>query len=115
MRRSILVVDDDGDLRSSISTVLAEAGYAIDEAPNGADALTRVAAAAPDLILLDLMMPEGSGWEVLERLRRDASRVPVIVISAYASSLPTGARALLRKPIHRDDLLASVREHITSS
>jgi CheY-like chemotaxis protein len=112
--RTILVVDDDVDLRVSLASVLEEAGYRIEHAPSGAAAMDAITLAPPDLVLLDLMMPDGNGWDVLEMLRKSpvAGRLPVIVISAYASSVPTGARALLRKPIAREDLLSAISGHL---
>jgi CheY-like chemotaxis protein len=107
---TILVIDDDLDLRVSLAAVLEESGYRVEHAPSGARAMDSITLAPPDLILLDLMMPDGNGWDVLDMLRKtaSASHVPVIVISAYASSIPTGARSLLKKPIGRDELLAAV-------
>ncbi len=108
--RTILVVDDDADLRVSLASVLEEVGYRIEHARSGALAMDAITMAPPDLILLDLMMPDGNGWDVLDMLSKTpkASHLPVIVISAYASSIPSGARALLKKPIGRDELLAAV-------
>jgi CheY-like chemotaxis protein len=112
--RVLLVVDDDLDFRTSVASVLREEGYEVREAVDGASAMNAVAFERPDVILLDLMMPNGNGWSVLEALRTDGDRwdIPVVVVSAYASSIPTGARSLLQKPIRREDLLATVSAYL---
>ncbi len=109
----VLIVDDDRDLCSSISTTLSEAGYQVAQATNGRDASEMIVATPPDLVLLDLMMPDGNGWDVLAKIRASGREreIPVVVISAYASAVPTGARALLRKPVTREDLLGAVAGH----
>ena len=77
----ILVVDDDRSTRTLLRRLLATEGYSVDEAPDGPTALAMVADAAPDLLLLDIMMPGQDGLDVLEGLRR-ASDVPVILLTA---------------------------------
>jgi len=77
----ILVVDDDTTIRTLLRRLLTIEGYAVDEAPDGPAALRKAAATAPDLILLDVMMPGQDGLEVLEGLRR-TSDVPVILLTA---------------------------------
>jgi CheY-like chemotaxis protein len=113
---TLLIVDDDLDLRGVLASVLREDGYEVREAADGAAAMTALAFERPDLILLDLMMPNGNGWSVLETLRADRARsnIPVVVISAYASSVPTGARTLLQKPVRREDLLSTVSAYVAS-
>jgi two-component system sensor histidine kinase ChiS len=114
--RKLLIVDDDVDFRGSLATVLREDGYDVREAKDGASAMTALSVERPTLILLDLMMPNGNGWSVLELLRTDHGfgDIPVVVISAYASSVPTGARSLLQKPVRREDLLATIRAYAAS-
>ncbi|HVY45744.1 MAG TPA: response regulator [Minicystis sp.] len=114
---TVLVVDDDADLRESVAAALSDAGYDVREAESGQRAIESVARAAPSVILLDLMMPDGNGWEVLERLRArvPGAHIPVIVMSAYASAAPAGARSLLRKPIHRDELLSAVESYLRAA
>jgi CheY-like chemotaxis protein len=109
----VLIVDDDRDLCSSISSTLSEAGYQVSQAANGREAKEMIVTGSPDLVLLDLMMPNGNGWDVLANLRETGRgrEIPVVVISAYASAVPNGARALLRKPVTREDLLGAVAGH----
>jgi hypothetical protein len=80
----VLVVEDDADTRELVRRTLEKEGWTVDEAENGRVGLERVAAAAPDLILLDLMMPEMDGFDFLEavRERMPAERIPVVVVTA---------------------------------
>lgn len=77
----ILVVDDDATVRTLLRRMLSIEGYAVDEAADGATALEKVGRWAPDLLLLDIMMPGQDGLDVLEGLRR-TSAVPVILLTA---------------------------------
>ncbi len=77
----ILVVDDDRATRTMLCRLLATEGYAVDEAPDGPTALSKVSAREPDLLLLDVMMPGLDGLDVLQGLRR-TSDVPVILLTA---------------------------------
>ena len=72
---TILVVDDDADTRGLVRRLLERAGYAVREAEDGLAGLRELFAAAPDLVLLDVMMPGLDGWETLERIR-EVSEVP---------------------------------------
>jgi CheY-like chemotaxis protein len=112
----VLIVDDDTDIRDGLECILKESGYDVRSATNGEHALQRMAARKPDLLILDLMMPGTNGWALLERLREreDTARIPVAVISAYASGLPAGARALLHKPVRAETVLSLV-ERIRAS
>jgi len=78
--RRILVVDDDTPTRTLLRRLLRTEGYAVEEAPDGQTAIEKVAALAPDLVLLDVMMPGQDGLDVLEELRR-TSDVPVILLT----------------------------------
>ncbi len=111
--RSVLLVEDDSDLRTSLSAILTEAGHQVRQAENGTEAIRELEQGLPDVILLDLMMPSGNGWEVLERLRTspELRELPVVVVSAYASAPPSGTRALLHKPVKREALLDAVATH----
>ena len=79
---SILVVDDEESLIDLVSSALRFAGYAVRTADNGFDALRAVKEHTPDLIVLDVNMPEMDGFEVCRRLRRDGNTVPVIFLTA---------------------------------
>jgi CheY-like chemotaxis protein len=107
--RCVLVVDDERDLREGISECLELEGYLVEQARNGREALDLAAASAPAIILLDLMMPVMSGWQVMDALRTSPtlSSIPVIVISA-AHQLPTGV-CVVTKPFRFEELLRKMR------
>jgi two-component system response regulator CpxR len=106
-RPSVLVVDDDEAIRQVVSEVLRDEGYDVVCAENGLVALRELSNHHPDLVLLDLMMPVMSGWEVLEELQAndELSRIPVVVVSAMTAP---GVSEHLAKPIDLDHLLATV-------
>jgi CheY-like chemotaxis protein len=110
--RRVLVVEDERTIRRSIAGYLEDAGYTVDEAENGAEALERIRAATPDVVVLDLLMPVMGGRAFVAALRQDVryGAVPVVLLSA-AHDLPAAAeelqpRASLAKPIDLDVLLA---------
>jgi two-component system, OmpR family, alkaline phosphatase synthesis response regulator PhoP len=107
-RASVLVVDDDEAIREVIAEVLRDEGYDVVCAANGEQALFELKKAHhPDLVLLDLMMPVMSGWEVLEELQgsQELSQIPVVVVSAMSAP---GIHEHLAKPIDLHSLLATV-------
>lgn len=115
----VLVVDDDANIRRMIVAALRRDGYVFLEAPNGRDALDLMRAEHPDVVVLDLMMPVLSGWDVLrERLGDgDLMRIPVIIISAnrdpeVAHAVDKGICAFLPKPFDIGALSALVRSCI---
>ncbi len=106
---SVLVVDDDADIRDLIASVLEEDGYNVATASNGAEALRKVSEHEPDAIILDAMMPRMTGWEFLAlwRTRPPADRAPVLVISAVWDK-QMGAQAFLAKPFDIEMLEATL-------
>jgi CheY-like chemotaxis protein len=117
--RRVLVVEDDPDTRSWLCRTLNDEGWAVAEATNGREGLARLAEAAPDLVLLDLLMPEMDGFEFLEELRcRQAGRcVPVVVITAADlrpedhERLNGSVLKVLQKAAHsREELLADLHD-----
>src|SRR5687767_8971092 len=105
--RRLLLVEDDEDVRASIADVLELAGYVVVEASNGRHALRAMRADPPRMVILDLMMPVMSGWEVLEQMRADPALagIPVCLLSAQVQIEPVEAAHVLHKPISIDDLL----------
>lgn len=81
----ILMVDDEAAIRQAVNWFLTDAGYRVDEAENGLEALDLVKAGPYDLIILDLKMPYLDGRQFLEAMREDHLRIPVLVISAIES------------------------------
>lgn len=112
----VLVVDDNDDMRAYIGRILAAAGYQVDSAADGRDALLRARARRPDLVLSDVMMPHLDGFGLLAALRADPglSTVPVLLVSARAGEeasvegLGAGADDYLTKPFSARELLARV-------
>lgn len=117
---TILVVDDHKPNRDMLARRLAREGYGVVIAEGGAQALALLSTQTIDLVLLDLMMPEMSGIEVLEILRRDQAylHLPVLMVSANTDSpqmvaaLDRGANDYLTKPIDFEVLLAKIRRHL---
>jgi DNA-binding response OmpR family regulator len=113
-RARLLVVDDDEDIRSLLRELLTRAGFQVDEAPDGRTALRRLFEAPPDLVILDVSMPELDGYATLERIR-DLSDVPVIMLTARTQELErvrgltSGADDYVAKPFGRQELLARVQ------
>jgi two-component system KDP operon response regulator KdpE len=113
-RVRILLVDDEVAIQRSVGPLLRSRGYDVDIAGSGTDALRRVAQNPPDLIVLDLGLPDVEGTEVCRRIRT-ASNVPIIVLSARGSeadkvnALDLGADDYVTKPFGPEELLARVR------
>jgi two-component system, chemotaxis family, chemotaxis protein CheY len=112
--RLVLVVEDDEDTRGALSEVLADEGYSVSEASDGATALRRLYSQRPDLMLLDLGLPEIRGEELLRTKAADPAlaAIPVLVLSGSSrplSALP-GVAAVVPKPFDIDDVVALVRQ-----
>ncbi len=112
--RRVLVVDDDESIRDLIVTALDFVGYETAQAADGADALARIAELAPDLVVLDVMMPGIDGFEVCRRLRAGGDTTPVIFLTAKDTSadtldgFATGADDYLTKPFNLKILVARI-------
>jgi len=109
----VLVVDDEADIRGTITALLRYNGYEVDNVANGHDALLEVERQAPDLVLLDQMLPDMTGVDVARRLRAQHPVLPIVFVSGHAEpdmlrdAVP-GVR-LLRKPFQSEELYAEVR------
>jgi two-component system alkaline phosphatase synthesis response regulator PhoP len=90
-QKTILVVDDEPDYANIVQGHLKKAGYLVDVVYSGAEALERVKKTPPDLIVLDVMMPEMDGYEVCSELKgnSDTADIPVIMLTAVASQVPS--------------------------
>jgi CheY-like chemotaxis protein len=117
-RPTILVVDDSATKRYLLASWLSRAGFTVVEAETGSEALTRLAGADVDLIVLDVKLPDMSGFEVCERIKSDPEygALPVIHVSAHAvdvvhrtQGLNRGADAYLVEPIEPDELIATAQ------
>jgi len=114
----ILIVDDGADNRAVLEVILGWEGFVILTAASGEEALDAVALQAPDLILLDVMMPGMDGYEVLAKLKGDLATkdIPVIMITALADpdgmrlALSASADDVLSKPLDRAELVLRVKK-----
>jgi DNA-binding response OmpR family regulator len=117
MASKILVVEDDKDIRQLLHLQLTSAGYDTAFATDAASALAVIRREHPDLILLDIGLPAGDGFVVMERLRAlpEFEMVPVIVITARDQSegeraVELGARSYFQKPFEADALVAGIKQ-----
>lgn len=112
-RKRILIVDDERDVRNLLIELVTRAGFEAVEAENGREALRELYASHPDLILLDVRMPELDGWATLARIR-EVSNVPVLMLTAQSTELEkvrglkAGADDYLGKPFGRQELIARI-------
>jgi DNA-binding response OmpR family regulator len=115
-KKKILIVDDEEDILHFLELVLREKGYEVATATGGHEALTKAQVDRPDLVLLDIMMPQMDGWEVLKLLRVDegTSRIPVAMLSARTEAkdrvqgLQEGAIDYICKPFSLQELLGKI-------
>jgi two-component system, chemotaxis family, chemotaxis protein CheY len=115
---TVLVVDDDGDIRDALCLVLRHSGYKVLAATNGQEALSRLRADGPiHLILLDMMMPVMDGWGFRKSQPEGPAfvQIPVVVLTgdgrASAKAAAIGAAGYLKKPVDLGDLLEVVAQH----
>ncbi|MBR2888240.1 MAG: response regulator, partial [Bacteroidales bacterium] len=122
-KQTILVVDDAESITRFIQQMLEERGYTAIGCGNGADALRLAVEIRPDLILLDIMMPDVDGYAICAQLKADSKTkdIPVIFLSALNSSFDKvkafkcGAVDYVTKPVQNDELMARVKTHLTIS
>jgi two-component system, OmpR family, response regulator len=108
----LLVVDDEANLRSMLSAALRHHGFEVTEAEDGREALEAVTRDRPDLVILDVMLPELDGFEVCRRMRSDGDHTPVLFLTARDGTedkvrgLTLGGDDYLQKPFSLDELVA---------
>ena len=113
-RQRIMVIEDESDTVFLLKNILRMAGYNVLSALSGEEALQKIGSQEPDLILLDLMMPDMDGWETFEYVRK-MTDTPVIFISALSSKehiikgLRTGVDDYITKPFHNEEVVERVR------
>ena len=117
MKQTILIVDDDPAIRRSLSIELEAAGYEVMQARSGSEAQTSIGLRRPDLVLTDLAMPFGDGFELITAIRA-ASDLPILVISVRGAdtdkirALDLGADDYVTKPFSVSEVLARVRAQL---
>ncbi|HEY4898512.1 MAG TPA: response regulator [Candidatus Nanopelagicaceae bacterium] len=117
-RQRILVIDDNADIRELVAFVLQKENYEVTTAPDGVSGLRLIKENKPDLILLDVMMPDFSGFEVLEAVRKDkdskVQAIPVLMITSKSATvdidqaLELGANSYIVKPFRPTNLVQKV-------
>lgn len=120
MRKKLLIVEDNTELLELLRLGLKQAGFSVSTAANGLEALKKARAVSPDLIVLDLVLPELDGFAVCEALKRgeDTSRIPVIMLTGLTSEftrfagLESGAEEYVTKPVSPDQLLPRINHWI---
>jgi DNA-binding response OmpR family regulator len=109
----ILIIDDDPDLCTLVGTILKREGYEVEEAYDGKGGIAKATETKPDLILLDVMIPGESGWDICEELR-SKGKTPIIFLSARGAEtdivrgLQLGADDYIAKPFRRHEMIARI-------
>lgn len=117
----ILVIEDEPDLRSMASDVLKKEGYVVESASSFAEAVQKLSMYEYDCILLDIMLPDGDGLDILRKIASEGNAAKVIITSARnsvedkVSGLELGADDYLPKPFHLAELVARVKSHLRRS
>lgn len=122
MSKKILIVDDEPNIVISLEFLMKKEGFEVAVANDGEEALAKAASFAPDLMLLDVMMPKKSGFEVCEALRADPARagLQIVMLTAkgrdteVAKGIALGADAYVTKPFSTKDLVAKVKEMLAA-
>lgn len=117
MTKKILIVDDEPNIVISLEFLMKKEGFDVAVAVDGEEALAKVDSFRPDLVLLDVMMPKKSGFEVCEALRADSEKAGLLVVmltakgreTEVAKGLAIGADAYVTKPFSTKDLVAKVK------
>jgi CheY-like chemotaxis protein len=116
VRKHVLIADDDAVVRGSLAAVLQSEGYAVEEAGDGIEAVNRALKHKPDLVLLDLNMPNADGWTAFNQLDRVTPLLPVVVITdrpnQYPEAVRVGVDAFMEKPLNIPVLVRAVK-HLT--
>ena len=118
MAKKILIVDDEENIVISLEFLIEQAGYELQIAKNGEEALAQVASFAPDLMLLDVMMPKINGFEVCRRVREmpEGQQLKIIMLTAkgreveITKGVAMGADTYITKPFSTKELMAQVRQ-----
>lgn len=129
MAHKILIIDDEPDVLTFIGTLLRKNGYDVVEASDGVEGMRKVIEEKPDLVCLDLLMPEKTGIKMYREMRKDAELkgIPVVMVTGFQwSPLPSASfkkfiqersipapEGYIEKPIDKDDFLQAVKEALT--
>ena len=115
--KKVLIVDDEPDSLELVKLVLESAGFKTVSAANGIEALNQVDVSKPDLVLLDIMMPDMDGWEVFRKIKEKNSTLPIAILTAKAQNFDRllGLHVLkaddyIIKPFRKNELISKVRK-----
>jgi CheY-like chemotaxis protein len=118
--KKILIVDDEDKLRRALDLWLRSQGAAVDQATNGAEAFRKATLAQPDLIVMDLMMPDVNGFEAIRSLRMLMKDKPIVVLTGYPTdenleeATTSGANLCLAKPLDQPRFMQAVIELLSA-
>ena len=123
MTKKVLIVDDEANIVLSLEFLMAQAGYRVDAARTGEEALEKIATFAPDLLLLDVMLPGVNGYDICQRVRQTPAWqfMKIVMLTAKgreverAKGMALGANAYITKPFSTKELLAEVQRQLTDS
>jgi len=118
MGKRVLIIEDEPNIIEAISFILSRDGWSVKTHSNGHDAMDVVRARSPDLIILDVMLPGKSGYDILEEIRADVTfgEIPVLMLTARGQRKDremaerAGASRYMTKPFSNSDVLEAVRE-----
>lgn len=115
MSKKILIVDDDPDILFILNSFLTHAGYKVVLADGGKDALAKAESEKPDMVILDILMPDMDGWEVCTKIREVFPVIPISMCSILTKphqiekSFKAGANEHIMKPLKKEKLLSTVK------
>ncbi len=117
MNKKVLIVDDEPDALELVKLVLESAGFETTLAMSGMEALDKIDASKPDLVLLDIMMPDMDGWDVFRKIKEKNPEIPVAILTAKAQNIDKllGLHVLkaddyITKPFGKNELISKVRK-----
>ncbi len=117
MNKKVLIVDDEPDALELVKLVLESAGFETTLAMSGIEALDKIDASKPDLVLLDIMMPDMDGWDVFRKIKEKNPEIPVAILTAKAQNIDKllGLHVLkaddyITKPFGKNELISKVRK-----
>ncbi len=117
MNKKILIVDDEPDTLELVKLVLESGGFKTQLATNGREALNQIEVSKPDLILLDIMMPDMDGWDVFRKIKEKDEKIPIAILTAKAQNIDKllGLHVLkaddyITKPFGKNELIDKVKK-----
>lgn len=113
--KQIFVVEDDHDIRELITYLLISENYIVKSFPNAESFIKTISAEKPDLVLMDVMLPDGNGQDICKDLQQmdDTLKIPVVLMSAHVDNIKTQhARDFISKPFNVDDFLHKIHQHL---